>query len=115
VRGRHLLQRRPHVLHGQLLQRNPPDNVSNGRSESRFRLDRLGGTPGQPFVEPVGHGLLHRVTLGGPQAGIQLRVQRLSLSLTSVRVWPLTFLRTHFPSAPKPSETTPRQRPEQVL
>jgi len=35
--------------------------------------------------------------------------------LTSVRVWPLTFLRIRFPSASKPSETTPRQRPEQVL
>ena len=30
-------------------------------------------------------------------------------------LWPLTFLRIRFPSASKPSETTPRQRPEQVL
>jgi hypothetical protein len=39
----------------------------------------------------------------------------ISLSLTSVRVCPLTFLRSRFPSASNPSETTPRQRPEQVL
>ena len=30
-------------------------------------------------------------------------------------LWPLTFLRIRFPSASKPSETTPRQRPGQVL
>jgi hypothetical protein len=33
------------------------------------------------LVEPVGYSLLHRVTLSGPQASIQLRVQRLELVL----------------------------------
>ena len=37
-----------------------------------------------------------------------------SLSLTSALVLPLTFFRTRFPAALKPSETTPRQRPSQV-
>src|SRR6266480_1803973 len=38
-----------------------------------------------------------------------------SLSLTSALVWPLTFRRRRLPSASNPSETTPRQRPVQVL
>ena len=39
----------------------------------------------------------------------------MSLSLTSALVWPLTFLRIRLLSVLNPSETTPRQRPAQVL
>jgi hypothetical protein len=100
---------------GRLTPSSGPGNAGEAGPIRASPPHRLGGTSRQPFVEPGGYGLLHRVTLGGPQASIQLGVQRLELVLDPVRVWPLTFLRIRLPSASNPSETTPRQRPEQVL
>ena len=50
-------------------------------------------TARQSLLQPVGHGLLHRVPLSGPQTSVQLGMQRLelvldlSLGLAAVLTW----------------------------
>jgi hypothetical protein len=79
--GRHLLKRRPHVLHGQVFERDRPDDGQQRPQRVPVRLDRLGRAPRQPFVQPVGHGLLDRVARRTAHARIQLAVQSLELVL----------------------------------
>jgi hypothetical protein len=79
MRRRHLLQRTTHVLHGQVLQRDPPDDRQQRPQRVPVRLDRLSSPPRQSLVQPVGHGLVDRVPLSRPQPGVQFGVQRLEL------------------------------------
>ena len=77
VRGRHLGQRGPDVLDGQILQKDRPDDGKERSQRVPVNLDRLGGTPRKPLRQPVGNGLLHGVPLHRPDARVQLGVQLL--------------------------------------
>ena len=115
MRGRHFRQGGPHVLDGQIPQRDRPDKGEQRLQCVLVDLYRFGCAAGETLSQPVGHRLLDRVAVRSPDARVELRVHSsLSLSLTSVRVLPLTFLRIRLPSPANPSETTPRHRPAQV-
>src|SRR6266487_563655 len=68
-----------HVLHGQIPQRDPPDNREQRTQRAGEDLDRFGGAARQAFNQPVGHGGLDRVPLDGPDARVELGVQLLEL------------------------------------
>ena len=53
MRGRHLRQRRPHILHGQLLQRDRADNGQQRPQRVPVDLDRLGRAARQALSQPV--------------------------------------------------------------
>jgi hypothetical protein len=81
VRGRHLGQRGPHILHGQVLQWDPADDGQQRPQRIPVNLNRLGGAARQPLGQPVSHGLLDRVAVRGPDARVKLGVQLLELVL----------------------------------
>jgi hypothetical protein len=77
VGDRHLRQRGADVLHGQIPQRDPPDNREHRTERILVNLDRLGGPAGEALGRPVSHRSLDRVALDSPEARVELRVQRL--------------------------------------
>ena len=115
MRGRHLRQRTPHILYGQVLQRDRPDHSQQWLQRVAVDLDRLGDTAGKAVSQPVVDGLRDRVPGDGSDASVELRVQLLKLVPDLSLGRPADLLTERFPSASKPSETTPRQRPAQVL
>jgi hypothetical protein len=78
---RHLRQRGADVLHGQVAQRDPPHHRKDRAERVPVDLDGLGGPAGQALGQPVGNRHIHRVALDGPDASVQLGVQRLELVL----------------------------------
>src|SRR5712691_4913421 len=110
--GRECLPRRPDAKHGRSAAR-------RASGESRIWLRRFTGRLAWALISPKcisegpgGHGgSLPRRS----RAASSSECSSLSLSLTSVLVLPVNFLRFRFTSAMKPSETTPRQPPAQDL
>jgi hypothetical protein len=116
MRRRHLRQRHPHVLHSQVLQRDRPDNREQRTQRVPVDFDRLGSTVRQPLGQPVSNGLLDGVPVHSPHARVEFGVHRIELVPNlSLGLAADFFPRTRLPSALKRSETTPRQRPSQVL
>jgi hypothetical protein len=115
MRLRHLRQRHPHVLNSQVLQRNRPDNREQGPQRVPVDLDRLGGTVRQAFGQPVGHGLLNGVPVHCPEARVELGVHFLQLVSDLGLGLAADLLADPLPVRVEADETTPRQRPSQVL
>jgi hypothetical protein len=111
VRGRHLVERTPHILCRQVGERNGADTRKQWPQRVTIGLDGLGSSARQPRFEPVGNCVGDRIAVPRPDPSIQLRVERFQLAFTSVLVVPLTFLRIRVPPGPWPRETTPRHRP----
>jgi hypothetical protein len=81
VGDRHLRQGGADVLDGQVAQRDPPGHREDRAERVPVDLDGLGGPAGQALGQPVGNRHIHRVARSGPDARVQLRMQRLELVL----------------------------------
>jgi hypothetical protein len=76
-----------------------PMTASTGAERIGVDLDRLGGPARQSLGQPVGNRHVHRVARSGPDARVQLRVQRLELVLDLGPGLAADLLRIRFPSA----------------
>ena len=77
MRSRHFRQRAPYILDGQVLQRDGSDDRKQRSQRVSVSLDRLGGSAGQTFGQPVNNSLLNGVAVASPHTRIELRVQLL--------------------------------------
>jgi hypothetical protein len=79
MRRRHLRRRHPHVLNGQVLQRDRPDNREQGPQRVPVDFDRFGGPIRQPLGQPVGNSLLDHVPVHSPHARVEFGVHLFEL------------------------------------
>jgi hypothetical protein len=81
VRDGHLGKRCAGVLHGQVAQRDLPNHREHRAKRIPVDLDRLSSPTWEALGQPVGNRHIHRIARSGPDASVQLRMQRLELVL----------------------------------